>query len=1062
MTRLTSFSRVDDVTLEPSDGSLHDSQAIYDAVNAELGVLAGLRDRPVSLLAGEDNDDEDEIPPTQMPGIAKPPVRKTETSQQTPTQVNEDRDYTCERPPSSSAQGETQSETLRTNDTGAVDFGDLNELPRPSSQISEDGGFENTRGGWRMPDQLPEQFSNNTNAYTPYKALGAAPETPALPKNPFGVRNIIGAPLAGSQLFGQTQLLTSAAKISPTSSRPSPNIFLNSISPNLPQTSPLKNRTNVSSPTNIQTSSPQRLHDGPTSAVKYRGVPELDRTPRDGGHTRDDLIPESPTLQAARHSSSRQPMAHYEPMKKSQERKANVDVSRFDLILDSDSDDALQKRERQKKVERRRAQAAHEMKKVSFIRPTRRGSGEQPSRKKRRTTSEGEGMVVYSGETPDLDESGSKVAEVGLPASQKHPLPSLETQSLESTKATPCAEAVETTETPNGDSADGAVVNRRPSRDPTDEDMIPATSPIRSLSVGIQPCAPSASEPELPTLFETDQDVREEDEDDDDAILTKSRRIKTTYGRKIRQQRRNIVSSTPINSEAPLPQPKSGSNEITPRDVSVLSTASVSENAETAEVTVIPKTSGNSEEDNTEPDLPPRPASAPILRAQQHNQDPLTPMPARMATRSTDTSSSLTVLSKTPMPSSKTTPGTQESPSAKLPTSVSMPSTIVGGNLRKRALRHGAKSESPQPLKRAARTGTRSARLDSTSTDELQQSSQGPPVEASLIQHKPHRGFRQSLAAGHRACRLFENMVFAISMQADQAKQKQARSDLESKIAQAGGLVLQEGFQELFEPSTVLNSSGLVSDEEDLLTLAKASAECGFTAVIADGHSRKAKYMQALALGLPCLAYQWITACLSKGDIVDWEPYLLGAGSSPILGNAVRSRCLQPYPAADARLVDMIEQRRRLLQGQTMLAVVDSKTARSEMKKQYIFLAQALGPSIHRVSTTQQARQVLQDHEKAGRPFSWLYIDQSVGTVESVLSAVLETTTTTTTTTTMTAAAVTTTKTSTRGRKRKRPLPVVAAVVTTPLVKNIRVLYDELVIQSLILGRMVEEDEMNF
>lgn len=279
--------------------------------------------------------------------------------------------------------------------------------------------------------------------------------------------------------------------------------------------------------------------------------------------------------------------------------------------------------------------------------------------------------------------------------------------------------------------------------------------------------------------------------------------------------------------------------------------------------------------------------------------------------------------------------------------------------------------------------------------------------------------------------RLFEGMVFAISF-SNQVK-PQERTKLETKIAQAGGTILPEGFQGMFEQSSVMNTMSPVIDEDDALKLTKAHSESGFTALVADSHSRKAKYMQALALGLPCLAPQWITACLNKGTIVNWEPYVLCAGVSAVLGNAIRSRTLATYAATDARLVDIIDRRPRLLDGQRVLVVVDSKKARNEAKEPYIFLATVLGPSISRVFTTQQAREVLLEHQKAGDPFDWLYIDKGTGTVEAVLAP----------------------PEAAGGKKRRR------SAATQQTMGTMRVLDDELVIQSLILGRMVEEDELH-
>ncbi|WKT40884.1 BRCT domain [Fusarium oxysporum f. sp. vasinfectum] len=394
------------------------------------------------------------------------------------------------------------------------------------------------------------------------------------------------------------------------------------------------------------------------------------------------------------------------------------------------------------------------------------------------------------------------------------------------------------------------------------------------------------------------------------------------------------------------------------------------------------------------------------------------------------TSSSLSILSTTPLPSAKTTPGTQDSPGSERPESVTLPSPRGSRDFHKEEARKGSKTESPQPAKRAARVSKRFSYLDSDSTDELHHSPAASVLERSMVQSKSSRSFKQSFAQSHRVGRLFEGMVFAISF-SDQFK-AQERKKLATKITQSGGIILAEGFQDMFEHSSIMNATDPVMDEQDSLQLTKLISESGFTALIADKHSRKVKYMQALALGLPCLAPQWITTCVNKGVIVDWEPYVLCAGASTVLGNAIRSRILAPYSATEARLAEVIQQRPRLLDGQRVLVVIDSKKSRNEAKEPYIFLASVLGPSISRVFSTQQARELLLEHQKAGTPFDWLYLDKGTGTVDAVLAP-----------------------TETTGNKKRR-----RSTATQPRIENIRVLSDELVIQSLILGRMVEEDEM--
>ncbi|KAM5344999.1 hypothetical protein ACJ41O_010861 [Fusarium nematophilum] len=950
----------------------------------------------------------------------KPLPRKMDVSQQSPTQINDDRDYSeyCDVVPSSPVNVDTQSgshepRTLHEDDTGAVNFGNLSELCRPSSQVSEDAGFENTRGDWRLPDGT----SQLNPGHTPYRPNGAAFETPAVPKNPFAAKPSITAPLAGSQLFGQTQFSSAVKRISPTSSRPSPNL-LNSISPNIFETSPLKNRANVSSPTDIRTSSPQQLHEIPGTSLRDKdGEFEEAQTPSNTRNTGGDMIPESPPssdptprAQQPKSSGTTEPLTHYEPMKKSQERKVTEVATVSSLDSDSDPDDAVRRMERRKKIERKRAKAAEEMGRVSFTPRIRRESDEKPTRKRRKVSAGGVAEVAQKQPQMELDPLKAQELPAIVDDSQKGLTASNETLPVASTKATPGNSA------PEGQHADkeGDVV-LVDVENVAEEDMIPATSPAPSLP----PTAPldylPASEPELPKLMVDDEDLQgTTNEDSEPSSLPPARRRNMrTYGRALRQKRRNpFISSS--NSDALMAEPelRPVSASSPPRETKALTTIECKGNHELApekenpnesemKATSRPKKSPR----NPYTDLPPPIAT----RSRRSGVTPVTPGATRSLAQVLPTSSSLSVLSTTPVPSAKTTPGTQDSAGSDRPESASLPSPAGGRGLRKRESRAETKSESPQPATRATRTSKRFPRLDSESTDELHQ---------------------QSLAPVHRTCRLFEGMVFAISFQ--NRVRQQERTKLETKIAQAGGTILAEGFQDMFEHSSIMNTTTPVIDEEDALKLTKPGSESGFTALLADSHSRKAKYMQALALGLPCLAHQWITTCLNKGAIVDWEPYMLCAGASAVLGNAIRSRTLAPYPAADARLVDVIDQRPLLLDGQRVLVVVDSKKSRNEAKEPYIFLATVLGPSISRVFSTQRAREVLLEHQKAGNPFDWLYIDKGTGTVEAVLAPMEAT-----------------------GSKKRRK-----SAAAQPKLGNIRVLDDELVIQSLILGRMVEEDEM--
>lgn len=920
---------------------------------------------------------------------------KMDISQQTPTQVNADRDYAefCEPLPSSPTEPTQitttdEPRTLNPDDTGAVNFGDLGEFGRPSSQVSEDGGFDNTRGEWRAPDDTSQLQSKD--ASTPYKGHSLAPETPALPKNPFGTKSNGAVPFGGTQLFGQTQMLSSAVKLaSPTSSRPSPNMFLNSISPNIMETSPLKNRANVSSPTDIRTSSPTRLHEVPATIQKDKILtPVAEETPMPRRSQKDDLIPDSPTLKPPRPSSAgRQPMAHYEPMKESQERKSSGDGRDVHSVSDNDSDNAFQELDRRRRVERKRAQAAAEMDKVSFMRTQRRVSDEQAGRKRRKL---GSGDAQTESLKGDAQGQPPVVRD-----SQKAITQSAEQPSAESTKATP-GEAGQYADV-QGERSDMSLAP-----EPLDEEMIPATSPpVRSSPAIYRRDAPSASEPELPVLRKSGSEQDQVDLDNS-SLPPMRRATRRTYSRRGRNTRTQmtVVSSAEDADPVPVKHPEEtvdgmGGSEDTIKAI----------NAPPSSYSELPVPMGT--------------------RSRKNEQKTRTPRRSLNIINDLPTSSSLTTMSGTPLASSKTTPGTQDSHISERAESVNLASPNNSVRPSRRPGRNAGKSESPQPVTKAMRLSRRSLRIDSDSTDELQHSPSVPALSRST-HSKSARSFRASLASVSRTRRLFDGMAFALSFSENQAQ----RTKLETKITQFGGTILHEGFQELFEQSAATHSSTAEDDSTSPLRLTKAGLEFGFAAVIADSHSRKAKYMQALALGLPCLAPQWATTCLKRGELIDWTPYLLCAGASQVLGNAIRSRTLLPYSALEASLSHTIDTRDKFLDQERLLIVMDHRKSRKETKQQYLFLALAMGSSaVARATSTAQAGEAVREAERSGTPFSWIYVDSSTSSVEDVLSAAQES-----------------------GKRKRKAIE--------PIGQALNVLTDELMIQSLILGRLVEPGEM--
>ncbi|KAI6717352.1 hypothetical protein JHW43_000008 [Diplocarpon mali] len=266
---------------------------------------------------------------------------------------------------------------------------------------------------------------------------------------------------------------------------------------------------------------------------------------------------------------------------------------------------------------------------------------------------------------------------------------------------------------------------------------------------------------------------------------------------------------------------------------------------------------------------------------------------------------------------------------------------------------------------------------------------------------------------------LFEKMSFAVSYVSNERE----KDDVTKLIFENGGRILPDGFDSLFEAA---------KPAEDL-ALSSSAKTVGFTALIADEHSRKAKYMQALALGLPCISGHWITACVGKNSLVDWSPYLLCAGQSSILGNAHKSRILRPYPAAAANLENVFANRDKLLDGKSVL-LITGKGKTQDKRKAYSFLARALGPArIGQVVDYQEARKKLSDEQE----WDMLYVDTHEKAAETAVFG--------------TPGAVS----SSASTKRKRG-PTPSVVDDSPAPKRIRIISDETMIQSLILGQLLD------
>lgn len=306
---------------------------------------------------------------------------------------------------------------------------------------------------------------------------------------------------------------------------------------------------------------------------------------------------------------------------------------------------------------------------------------------------------------------------------------------------------------------------------------------------------------------------------------------------------------------------------------------------------------------------------------------------------------------------------------------------------------------------------------------------------------------------------LFAGMVFAVSF----VNQDDVKYRITKLISENGGTILTDGFEELFEfpssvPSVTLRKPGdqrlsQSSGHEPVHFRVTLDAQSlGFACLIADKHSRRVKYMQALALNVPCLSGRWVEDCVRQNRIVDWQSYLLPAGESKYLYGAIRSRTLPPIEAEKARFVDMVSQRSKLLDRQSVLVVMGRDNV-EERRKAYNFLTYALGAiRVERVLDIKTAKAALEEVGPDGEPlWDWVYVNEhEEAAVQAMLAG--------------RAFDRAAGRQTSHSRKRKRAAseaPDTAPSGTTASGagngKKVKIVTNEIICQSLILGRMYED-----
>jgi hypothetical protein len=364
-------------------------------------------------------------------------------------------------------------------------------------------------------------------------------------------------------------------------------------------------------------------------------------------------------------------------------------------------------------------------------------------------------------------------------------------------------------------------------------------------------------------------------------------------------------------------------------------------------------------------------------------------------------------------------------------------------------LRERSYSFSPamSPNKPTSRTGTPVTAVDPIAAPSFTRRGTAVP---SLLKGVTARAASVASSSARSGSGVFSNMAFVLTSTAlDVDKEGIARV-----IKANGGLVLEQGFHELFNYESADSPSSSQSRrisasavEQSLgLILKPTHKDLGFVALISDSHSRSTKYIQAL--NVPCLHLRWVQDSLSASRAAPFTKYLLPAGVSKFLdpNGVVRSRTMTAYdPAADEiSFAQTTSDRDLLLCGQTVLLVTGKSKKEIEKRQPFIFLTHALGSAtVGRCADLAAAVDMLQDGQ-----WDWVYVDNGEDGVAEAAAELFGT---------GKPAASGKTK---KGKKRKRDeTDEKEELVARGEVcgKRVRITCSEFVIQSLILGALIEE-----
>ena len=311
------------------------------------------------------------------------------------------------------------------------------------------------------------------------------------------------------------------------------------------------------------------------------------------------------------------------------------------------------------------------------------------------------------------------------------------------------------------------------------------------------------------------------------------------------------------------------------------------------------------------------------------------------------------------------------------------------------------------------------------------------------------RAIAASRTTSHQMSDLFADIIFVMTSIAEEHRGQTQRS-----VADNGGVILSDGWDEAFQtpPPESFSSTSKTANPtlppptvEDSTTttgtfnLNSTASTSRFALLLADIHCRTLKYLHALALGIPCIHTRWVADCIRAGNLVDWRPYVLASGQSSFLSDAICSRTLSfnPHSGGAVALREMISTRNKWLDSNKVLLVSGAK-ASAEATRAYVFIMHALGAAKVGVANSRKEAEDVLKKNSARHDWDWVYVIEDEK-ADSGLAA---------------------SKRRKRGPSYAKEMFGVSAspdVEALEKCTSARVVGTEIIVQSLILGRFLEE-----